>query len=379
VTTIRKGYKFKLDATPAQQQQFRQYCGAARWVWNHMLAERSDTYKATGKSPTAYDQIKTLPILKRAEATAWLADVHSQVLQNAVLDLQEGYNRFFSRQNGYPKFRKKHGRKQSFSYPQSVRVVDDQAFLPKIGWVKFRRGKPTQKRYRVLESTIKRATISHKASGWYIAFNCEVESDLPKAVPVTAENSVGIDLGSIDLVTPSDGVKVVNPRLYRRAEKKLRRAQRRLSKCVKGSANYGKQKRKVARLHEGIANKRLDTLHQLSAQLLRENQAVFCESLNVKGIAKRMGKSAHDAGWAELVRQLEYKAARAGKTVIRIDRWFPSSKLCSCCGYKHSALTLSERSWQCPSCETVHDRDWNAAVNIKHEGLRLLAAGHAES
>lgn len=337
-----------------------------------MLAERSETYKATGKSPSAYTQITQLPTLKHQEETVWLNTVHSQVLQDAILDLDDAFGRFFSKQNSYPKFKSKHGRKHSFSYPQGVKVRDNNVWLPKIGWVKFRQS-------REVQGTIKRATVRCKASGWYVSWLCEVEIEIPDPVAITSENSVGIDLGSIDLVTLSDGRKKGNPRHFRAAERKLARAQRSLSRKQKGSNRRAKQKQRVARLHEKVANCRKDDLHKLSSQLIRENQAVFVEDLNAVGIAKRMGKSAHDAGWSELVRQPEYKAAWQGKTFVQIGRYFPSSKICSCCGYKHANLELSQRTWTCPSCGAVHDRDINAAVNVKQEGLKLVAAGYTET
>lgn len=337
-----------------------------------MLAERSEAYKETGKSPSAYRQIKQLPVLKQVEETAWLNTVQSQVLQDAVLDLDDAFKRFFSKQNGYPRFKNKHGRKQSFSYPQGVKAESGRVWLPKIGWVKFRQS-------REIQGVIKRATIRHRASGWHVSLLCEIEIEIPDPVEISTKNSVGIDLGSIDLVTLSDGRKVSNTRHYRSTERKLARAQRSLSRKLKGSKNRYKQKQKVARLHEHVANCRKDDLHKLSSQLIRENQAVFVEDLNVLGIAKRMGKSVGDAGWSKLIRQLEYKAAWQGKTVLKIGRYFPSSKTCSYCGYKHSDLALSERSWLCPSCSAFLDRDVNAAINIHKEGLKLVAAGYTET
>lgn len=372
--TIHKGYQFKLEPTAEQEQLFQQFTGATRWVYNYMLNQRKQAYKATGKSPSTNEQINQLPVLKRQPATAWLNNIYSQVLQNAVRDLDNAYDRFFKGQNDYPQFKKKHGKRQSFSYPQNVKVDGNQVWLPKIGWVKFRRShKP--KRYREIEGTIKRATIKHQASGWYASLTCEVTVEKPEPVQVTPDNSIGIDLGSIDLVTTSAGEKFTNPRHYRTQERKLKREQRKLSRKQHGSNNYRWQKQKVARLHEQIANRRLDALHKLSRQLIDENQAVFCEDLNVKGMAKgNMGKSIGDVGWGELVRQLKYKARWAGKPCRQIDRFYASSKLCSACEYKYTALARSETSWICPNCGAVHDRDINAAINIHH-----VAAGLSET
>jgi putative transposase len=368
---IRKAFKFKLDATPAQEQQLRQYAGSVRWVYNRMLAQRKEAFQSGLKSPTTNDQIKQLPILKQQEETAWLNAVHSQVLQDAVLDLDDAFDRFFKKQTKYPQFKKKHGKRQSFTYPQGVKVDGNHVWLPKIGWVRFRKS-------REIEGTIKRATISRKASGWYIALNCEVEIRVSTPAEVTPENSIGIDLGSIDLVTTSRGDAIANRRHYRQLERKLKREQRRLSRKKLGSNNRLKQKQRVAHLHEQIANRRKDCLHRISRRLVDENQAIFCEDLNVLGIAKSFGKSVGDAGWGELLRQLQYKSDWAGKIFLQIGRYFPSSKLCSACGYKHAELDRSARSWICPSCDVVHHRDVNAAVNIHREGLAILVAGHAD-
>ncbi len=194
---------------------------------------------------------------------------------------------------------------------------------------------------------------------------------------MTPEDSIGIDLGSIDLVTTSRGEKFANPRHYRTLERQLKREQRKLSRKQPGSNNRRKQRQKVARLNEQIANRRQDVLHKLSRQLIDENQAIFCEDLNVKGMTRgNMGK----AGWGELVRQLKYKAQWAGKTCLQIDRFYASSKLCSACDYKYIELARSERSWTCPNCGVEHDRDINAAINIQKEGLKqYVAAGLSET
>lgn len=368
---VRKGMQFKLQPTTQQERQFWQYAGAVRWVYNRMLAERTQPHKATGSAPTTFEQIKQLPSLKRQPGTVWLNTVQSQVLQEAVLDLGDAFKRFFNKQNGYPKVKKKHGRKQSFSYPQGIRVDGNQVWLPKIGWVRFRRS-------REIEGTIKRATIKRKASGWYISLLCEVEINDRIPGKPTLDTSIGIDLGSIDLVVTSRGERIANQRHYRKTERQLKRAQRRQSRRKAGSQRYAKARQRVAGLHERAANRRKDDLHKISRQLIDENQAIFCEDLNVKGIARRMGKSVGDAGWSELVRQLKYKAAWAGKILYQVGRYFPSSKTCSGCGCQHTDLELSARFWRCPSCGALQDRDINAAVNVQREGLKHLAAGQTE-
>lgn len=254
---VHKGYKFKLDATPQQEQLFRQHAGSVRWVYNRMLAQRRDAYHAGQPTPSTNDQIKQPAALKQQQDTAWLATMHSQVLQDAVLCLDDAFDRFFKKQNRYPRFKTKHGKRQSFTYPQGVKVKGDKVWLPKIGWVRFRKS-------REIEGEIQRATISRKASGWYISLNVVIKTPDPVRTEVTSGNSVGIDLGSIDLVTTSRGTKIANRRHYRRLERKLKREQRKLSRKQAGSNNRLKQKQIVARLHETIANQRRDDLHKIS-------------------------------------------------------------------------------------------------------------------
>lgn len=376
--TVHKAFKFKLNATPQQEQQFRHYAGAVRWVYNHMLAQRNVAFHSGLQVPTTHEQIKQLPGLKHQAETAWLHTIHSQVLQNAVLDLEDAFRRFFNKQNRAPTFKKKHGQRQSFTYPQGVKVEGNRVWLPKLGWVAFRCSAKS-KRYREIVGSIKRATISHKASGWYISILTEQQVEAPQLVPVTQANSIGIDLGSIDLVTTSRGEKITNSRHYRALERKLKRAQRALSRKQRGSHNHRKQQQRVAALHEQIVNRRMDGLHRISRRLVDENQAIMCEDLNVRGIAKGLGKSVGDAAWGELVRQLKYKTAWAGKRVVQVGRYFPSSKLCSACGHKHSELARSAREWRCPGCGAAHDRDVNAAINIHREGLKYVAAGLSET
>lgn len=301
-----------------------------------------------------------------------MAEYHSLAsASGCILDLDDAFSRFFHKQCKKPKFKKKHECKQSFTYPQGVKVDSDIVLLPKIGRVRFQKSCE-------IEGVIKRATIRKRVSGWSVSLLCEIKIAAAPFVEVTPENSLGIDLGSVDLVTSSRAEKIPNPRHYRSTELKLKREQRRLSRKQMGSNNQCKQKRKVALLHERIANRRKDCLHKISRQLVDENQAIFAEDLNVLGIAKRMGKSVGDAGWSELVRQLHYKSKWAGKTFLRIGRYCPSSKKCSCCGFVHHELELSERTWLCPACGVLLDRDVNAAINIHREGLVTLAAGHAD-
>jgi putative transposase len=253
-------------------------------------------------------------------------------------------------------------------------MVGERVYLPKLGWVRFRKS-------RELEGVLKRATVRQAASGWYVSLVCEVEIAVEPGVP-EPEGVLGLDLGLRDFVVTSTGERVANPRHLRHLERKLAQAQRTLSRRQRGSVRYGKQRDKVARLHEGVRNARADFLHKLSHRLVTENQGIVVEDLSVAGLARtRLAKSVYDAGWGEFVRQLEYKSTWQGKVCHRIDRWFPSSRLHQECGTLNT-LTLADRQFVCAGCGAVVDRDWNAAQNIRQQGLLalgLVAVGHTET
>ncbi|MCZ7569352.1 MAG: transposase [Ardenticatenaceae bacterium] len=363
---ICKAFRFKLRPTPSQEQMFRQYAGAYRWVWNEMLHERKETYRATGKSLSMYAQMRRLTELKQQPETAWLNDVHSQVLQEPIKNLHRAFINFFEQRARYPKFKSKRRGLGSFTFPQSVKVEGSRVWLPKIGWVRFRKS-------REVEGTIKRATIRHKVSGWYLSLLCEIEIPTPEPIPPTDNTTVGVDLGLTEFAVLSTGERIPNPRHLRKLERKLAHAQRAKSRKRKGSRRYRKSAHKVARLHERVANARADFLHKLSSWLIAENQGIMAEDLSVKGLARtRLAKSVHDAGWGEFLRQLAYKAEWTGKTFHRIDRFFPSSKLHMACGTLND-LSLSDRVFACQGCGVLIDRDLNAALNIKHRGLVELS------
>ena len=233
-----------------------------------------------------------------------------------------------------------------------------------------------------MEGTIKSATVSQRPSGWYVSILCELADVSPHVlIEPTIENSVGIDVGISSYLVESNGKKTASLNAYRKLERKLKREQRRLSGKQKGSKNRFKQQLRVARLHERVANMREDYSHQHSTRLVSENQAVFAEDLNIKGMVKNrhLAKSLADASMGQLLLMLEWKAKRDGKTFYKIDRWYPSSKTCCCCGHKLDELKLSVREWTCPQCGSNHDRDINAAINIQMEGLKQVAAGHTET
>ncbi len=391
-----KAYQFKLQPTNDQLDKLRQFGGATRFIYNYFLALAVDTYREESRHIGFSEMCRLLTQLKKTNEYSWLKDIHSQVLQQSLKDLGEAYKNFFRklkqgdipknpdgtyqrRKNGQikcsPNFKKKSHFADSFRYPASIKVDENYVWLPKIGWVKFRKSRDTV-------GTIKSATVSQRPSGLYVSIVCETpDTKTPPTIEPTLENSVGIDVGVSSLLVESNGHKVPALKAYRKLERKLKREQRKLSRKKKGSNNKFKQQYNVARLHERIANMRGDYAHQHSTRLVRENQAIFAETLNVKGMMqnRNLAKSIADASMGMLLTLIEQKAKQHGKTFHKIDRWYPSSKTCHCCGYKLDKLALHVRMWQCPECGETHDRDINASINILLEGLRQVGAGHSQT
>lgn len=372
-----QGYRFRIYPNAAQREQIDRTIDCARWAYNKALEVRKSAYEARGENVSTYDTMAMVPGWKRERP--WLAEADSCALREAVRDLGQAYDGFFRRCRegakapGYPRFRSRHDSYQSYRTNSStVSVVDGRHIrLPKLGLVKARVSREVEG--RVLSATVKRTP-----AGKYFCTICATDVPLPPAVPGNVE-TMGVDAGIKDIAVCSDGSRFANPRALARSERKLRREQRRLSRKRKGSSNYLRQKEKVARVNEKIANRRKDALHKATTSIVRESQAVAVEDLNVKGMLKnrKIAKAAADASMGELRRQLRYKAARHGRAYVEVDRWFPSSRLCSECGAVNASLELSERSWACPECGAVHDRDLNAARNIAAEGERMLKEGTA--
>lgn len=372
--TLQKAYRYRTLPTAFQEGLFRQYAGARRWTYNWALARRKEHYAATGKSLSVRELCAELTQLKRQSETAWLRDVNAQMLQQAIRDLDKAFGAFFARRARFPRFRSKRRDRPSFRFPQALRLEGDTLIVPKVGPLRLVLHRP-------LEGALKSATLKQDATGtWYVTLVVHFELPDTSLPPPEPGRTVGVDLGLHDLAVLSDGRRVASPRHYRRAERKLKRFQRRLSRCQQGSKKRLKVRRLVARQHQRVANQRNDHLQKLSAALVREHDAVILEDLNVKGAARsKLAKSVHDAGWATLRFQLTYKARWQRKHLVTIGRFFPSSRLCPSCGCINSDLRLADREWTC-SCGVVHDRDLTAARNIRDEGLRrLLAAGTAES
>ena len=383
---MERGFKYRIYPNESQRDQIARTFGCCRFVYNRALDVKKTAYSETGKSIATNDLIKMIPAWKRDSETSWLAQVDSMALQQSIRDLDRAYKNFFRRvreggKPGFPKFKSRRHARQSYRTNGGKILDRNHIALPKLGNVRAKVSRPLQGRFMSV-------TVSLDAAGRYFAtFLC---TDVPSKDTTATDREVGIDLGVKTLATLSDGTKIENPRGLERYERKLAREQRRLSrrkgarKSEKQSRRYLKQRKRVARIHAKIADARTDALHKVTTMLVDENQVLCMEDLNAKGMMKNhhLAKAVTDASFGEFARLLEYKCAERGRSLVKIGRFYPSSKTCSACGHRLDALPLSVRSWDCPACGAHHDRDVNAARNILTEGKRILSntegtAGHA--
>ena len=372
---MKQEYTYKMRIFPTKEQEIllSKHFGCIRFVYNLFLDRRTKFYleakekQLAKKTLTYVDMAKELTQIKSKEETEWLNECNSQSLQHAIKHLDSAYNRFFKKLAKFPRFKSKKN-KQSFRIPQFVTIENRRIHFPK-----FKEGIKIDL-HREIEGEINYATITRNKAGQYYAYIGVTRIIEPK--PKT-DRMIGIDLGIKSLVVCSDGQTFPNIKTTKQYEKQLRLRQKELSRTKKGSKGRDKARLKVGKVQVKIANIRHNHLHQITSKLINENQVICLEDLSVKNMMSNhcLSKSIGDASWGELVRQLTYKAGWYGRKVVKIDRYFPSSKTCSHCGYINEGLTLNQREWECPRCQENLDRDFNASLNILRQGLNNLMVG----
>jgi len=368
-----KANKYRIYPNAEQIGKLSIQFGCSRFVYNDALAKKKQFWDSGGYNISRFELQAMLIGMKKDLATNWLKQAHSQVLQSSLLHLDNAFKNFFQGIAKYPRFKKKH-QKQSIQYPQGVKIKADKLYLPKVGWVKC-------VVHREFEGKIKTVTVSKAPSGKYYA-SVLIDNGLPAPKSIKhIVKVVGLDMGIHNFIADSQGNKIPNPCFLNKQLSNLKRKQQDLSRTKKGSKGRAKARLLVAKAHEKVAFSRNDFQHKLSRIITDENQAVMIEDLNIKGMTKnrKLARHIQDLGWHGFTSKLEYKLDEQGKHLVKIDRWYPSSKTCSCCAEKKEVMPLNIREWQC-SCGAVHDRDINAAINIAKQGIiKLKADGYTVS
>ncbi len=376
---LKKGFRFRLDPTDSQRQLFAQFAGASRFLYNRGLEQRKKAYEETNKSLSYFDQNNELVSLKKEEATSWLQEIHSQVLQQALKNLDTAFQNFFQnvkkgRNPGFPRFKCK-GLRDSFRYPQGVHVEGPQVYLPKIGYVRFRKS-------REIEGLLKQTTIIREGTHWYVSFSCEIETPDPVPAPISEEKAVGIDMGLKSFATTASGPHNIarhidNPRFFNHYLPRLRVLSQRLSKKVKGSKNWLKAKLQLSKLHIRIRRCREDFAHQLSTEIVKSHDIICVEGLDIVNLletgTRSLSRAIADASWRFFLRCLAYKARERGKYFVETGKYFPSTQTCSSCGHRQK-LGLGDREYRCGNCSMNIDRDLNSAILEKAAGMSVLKA-----
>lgn len=362
-----KGYKFRINPTKEQEEFFSKTFGGCRFVWNYILGAKKEAYLYGGIKTNFNDTCTGLKDIKGMEELAWLKELNSQSIQQELRKLDTAYSRFFKKTSDFPQFKSKRD-KQSFVVPQNFTFDGELVGIPKlktkIQVVKHREFGPNP--------IIKFLTFSKNKSGKYF---CSFQVEEDKVVKVTKiDKKIGIDLGLTDLMTFSDGTKTKNPKIAKKHRKRLEYRHRQLSKKVLGSKSREKARIELAITYDKISRIKGDFTHKLTSRIISDNQVIVMEDLSVANMMKNhnLARAIQDVSWGEIVRQLEYKAEWNDREFVKIDRFFPSSKTCHVDGFIKKSLDLSERTWQCPMCNTIHDRDINAAMNILKQGLNIL-------
>jgi len=362
---INKSFKYRIYPTKEQEVLLSKHFGSKRFVWNYFLNQRKTVYLENKKSLNYYDNARSLTQLKKQEEFVWLKEVNSQSVQASLRDLDVAYNRFFSKQGMFPRFKSRKD-KQSFRVPQSTEYKDCKLWIPKFkNSIKVREDRPLSG--KILFSTISKSPTNK----YFVSITCETEHTPYEKT----KNNIGVDLGVKDLAICSDGKIYPNITTTKKYSKQLSYEQRQLSKKQKGSKNRSKQRVKVAKVHEKISNSRSNYIHNITTQLVRENQTICVEDLSVANMLKnhKLAKSISDCSWGEFLRQLKYKSQWNERDLVSLGKFFPSSKTCNKCKFINQDLTLKDREWVCPSCGSKLDRDINASENILEQGLKILS------
>jgi putative transposase len=378
MSTIVRGYKTELDLTNEQRSACLKHAGCARFAYNWGLTRAIAVYRATGKRPNAMHLHRELNALKQTDFP-WMYEVSKCAMQEALRDLDSAYKHFFRRlalkkegkwkgKVGFPTFKKKSKGIGSFRLTGSIHMFSESVQLPRLGRLRLK-----EKDYLPTEAKVLSATVSEQAGRWYVSVQVEEEQDVPER---TATTAIGVDLGIKTLATLSDGTTFNNPRALKHAQKRLRRLEREKSRRKKGSRNRQKTCRKLAKQHARVAHIRRDATHKLTAHLVKHHALVAIEDLQVSGMLKnhKLAQAVADSNFGEIRRQLIYKAQLYGTHLVVVDRFYPSSKTCSGCGYIKDELALQERTYVCESCGLVLDRDVNAAINLLNEALRTTVS-----
>jgi len=359
---IHKAIKLRAYPTDTQLELLNKHFGCVRFIYNYFLAYKTEQYKKTGKSASFIQMSRELTRLKSSSEYAWLCEVSRQSLTRSLAGLDIAFNNFFKKRAEYPKFKSKHHNRQSFTVgapPCSVK--SNSVHLPLVGVIKCDTS-ILPDNYKIYSATVSRSPANK------IFVSLAIEIDIPNPIVDTSKPIIGLDFGIKTFITTSSGVKYEHPKPNKKYQLKLAKEQRILARRQNNSKRRQKQRLKTARVYEKIANIRSDFLHKLSRKLTGENQAIYVEDLNLDEMKLRFGGPISDLGWAEFVRQLTYKGIWYGCSVKKIDRFFPSSKTCSKCGWIKQDLFLKDRIWECPVCFTEHDRDINAAINVLEYG-----------
>jgi putative transposase len=371
----RRAFKYRIVRPDKHREKFQQFAGAARWIYNRGLEQRTKAYKEQGKTLTYYEQNDELVSLK--EEFPWLKEVHSQVPQQSLKNLDFAFKNLYrnikqGKPPGYPKF-KKRGVRDSFRFPQGVRVEGSQAYLPKIGWVKFRKS-------REIQGIIKETTIIQEGNAWYISFSCEIEIPDPVPALLNEDRAIGIDVGLKVFATTSAGKEntldqIENPRYLKKNLSKIKHLSKKLSKKTSKSKNRLKARLKLSKHHAKVKNKRTDFAQKLSTKMIK-NHDIFCiESLDISNLltksSRGLSRAISDAGWRGFLHCLKYKAEECGKHIVEAGKYFPSSQLCHICGHQKE-MPLELREYECPNCGLKIDRDYNSAIVLKAAGMSVL-------